>query len=72
MLTPRKQVFCSGSDGTRAMAAAWNVPYLGSIPMDPELTRAGESGHALPLEALASPAISRIVNQITAQCFAPR
>ena len=50
------------------MAAAWSVPHLGTIPMDPELTRAAEAGQSLPLEALASPAIAAIVARIIAQC----
>ncbi len=63
----RAQVFCSESTGARDMAGAWGVPYLGSIPMDPELTRAAENGLALPAQALASPAIAAIVGKITAQ-----
>ncbi len=61
------QVFCSESTGARDMAGVWGVPYLGSIPMDPELTRAAENGLALPAQALASPAIAAIVGKITAQ-----
>jgi hypothetical protein len=38
--------------------------------MDPELTRAGENGLALPLEALAAPAIAAIVQQLVAHCTA--
>ncbi len=64
----RRQVFCSDSSGAREMAAAWSVPYLGAIPMDPELTRAGEAGQALPAHALASGAIADIVKRIVAQC----
>ena len=64
------QVFCSDSSGARDMAAAWSVPHLGTIPMDPELTRAAEAGQSLPLEALASPAIAAIVARIIAQCTA--
>jgi hypothetical protein len=50
------------------MAAAWQVPYLGSIPMDPALTRAAEAGRQLPLESLARPALAQIVGIVVSQC----
>jgi hypothetical protein len=62
------QVFCSDSSGARDMAAAWQVPYLGSIPMDPALTRAAEAGRQLPLESLARPALAQIVGIVVSQC----
>jgi Mrp family chromosome partitioning ATPase len=36
-----------GSDGGRSMAEAMNVPYLGSIPIDPEVAASGDSGKPL-------------------------
>jgi len=53
------------------MAAAWQVPYLGSIPMDPALTRAAESGCQLPRESLARPALAQIVGLVVSQCTPP-
>ena len=50
------------------MAAAWQVPYLGSIPMDPALTRAAEAGLQLPLASLARPALAQIVSIVVSQC----
>ena len=52
------------------MAAAWQVPYLGSIPMDPALTRAAESGLQLPRESLARPALAQIISTVLSQCSA--
>ena len=50
------------------MAAAWQVPYLGSIPMDPALTRAAEAGLQLPRESLARPALAKIISIVLSQC----
>ena len=37
----------AGSGGPRAMAAKFGVPYLGTLPLDPELGAACERGAAL-------------------------
>ena len=50
------------------MAAIWQVPYLGAIPMDPALTRAAEAGQQLPRESLARPALGHIVSVVVSQC----
>ena len=50
------------------MAAEWQVPYLGSIPMDPALTRAAEAGLQLPRESLARPALAQIMSVVLSQC----
>jgi len=62
------QLFCSGSTGSKDMSAAWGVPFLGRIPLDPSITEAGEAGVGLPLTALARPAVMDIVERIVAQC----
>ncbi len=58
------QVFPSGG-GTR-IAEDMNVPFLGSIPMDPKIAEAGDSGRAAFGQDLASP-MTRAMNEIIAR-----
>jgi hypothetical protein len=61
-------MFCSESGGAERMAAAWNVPFLGKVPLDSALTAAAEAGQPLPAGSLASPSIDRIVEKIAKEC----
>ena len=55
------------------MAAKFNVPYLGSLPMDPNLTKACERGESFQISFAGSPGVAAfeaVVAQITASCAA--
>jgi Mrp family chromosome partitioning ATPase len=60
-----------GGDNPSSMAAAFGVPYLGRVPMDPNMTRACEEGvsflSSYPTSA-AAPAFKSLVDQIVAAC----
>ena len=40
-------MFAATQQGAAAMAAAFQVPYLGRIPLDPSLGRAAELGRSI-------------------------
>ena len=40
-------MFAATQQGAAAMAASFQVPYLGRIPLDPSLGRAAELGRSL-------------------------
>jgi hypothetical protein len=50
------------------MAAAWGVPFLGAVPLDPALTQAAERGVAMPQDAMAASYLRRIVDKVIAHC----
>jgi Mrp family chromosome partitioning ATPase len=55
------QVFLSG--GGKRIAEDMNVPFLGSIPMDPKIAESCDSGRALFGQDSASP-MARVMNKI--------
>eukprot|EP00937_MAST-01D_sp_MAST-1D-sp2_P005938 g5938.t1 len=62
-------VFPAAGGGPRAMAAAFEVPFLGAIPLDPHMLRAcdaGESYLATRPEGVAAAPLKHVVGQITA------
>lgn len=64
-----KQVQIFGADGGRAMAEEMQVPYLGAIPLEPDVVTAGDAGtpmvQAHPNSGTAQ-AFSRIVQKLLA------
>ena len=52
-----------GTGGGRRMAAGMKVPFLGSIPIDPEIANACDSGEAYILHYVSS-ATATIMNDI--------
>ena len=46
-LVAELEVFAATQQGAAAMAAAFQVPYLGRIPLDPSLGRAAELGRSI-------------------------
>lgn len=64
-------VFGSGGGGAAAMAAAWGVPFLGRVPLDPALTAAGDAGVCIPPTALASPAVCSIIRLLAQELATP-
>lgn len=61
------QVFPSPSGGPAAMAQQFNVPFLGRIPLDQQLTESCEDGKSYLEEfpkAYAAPAFEKIVQEI--------
>ena len=60
-------VFPAAGGGPEAMAAAFGVPYLGSLPLDPALLRACEAGEsylAANPDGAAAAALRGIVAQV--------
>ena len=56
-------VFPSSGKGPRGMAETFNVPYLGSLPLDPNLLQACESGRCFVETFPNSPAV-KSMNQL--------
>lgn len=60
-------VFAEFGSGPRGMAGSYGVPFLGKIPMDPNLLKACEEGEAFTTEYADSPAakpFGRIVDAV--------
>eukprot|EP00752_Nemacystus_decipiens_P018200 g16329.t1 len=55
-LVAQTTVFAAFGAGPRGMAETFGVPFLGSIPMDPNLLKACEEGEAFTTEYADSPA----------------
>jgi Mrp family chromosome partitioning ATPase len=51
------EVFPAFGSGPQGMAAAFDVPFLGKLPLDPDLLRACEEGVSLAEKAPQSPAV---------------
>ena len=63
-----------GDNNPRGMAKKFNVPYLGKLPMDPNMMRACEEGKSfldVYPSSVAAPAFAEIVNRIV-QMTTPR
>jgi Flp pilus assembly CpaE family ATPase len=50
-------VFPSSGLGPKGMASQYNVPYLGKLPLDPNLLKACEKGEAFVEKYSRSPAV---------------
>ncbi len=66
---PENKYYIFGKDGGKALAAQYEVPFLGEIPLVQGITAAGDKGHpiALDLESLLSAAFSEIAGKIAQQ-----
>lgn len=68
VVSPEAQttVFTSFGKGPRGMAESYGVPFLGSIPMDPNLLKACEEGEAFTTMYADSPAAKPFVQIVGA------
>ncbi len=66
---PENKYYIFGKDGGKALAAQYEVPFLGEIPLVQGITAAGDKGHpiALDLESPLSAAFSEIAGKIAQQ-----
>lgn len=62
------EVFPAFGSGPQGMAAAFGVPYLGKVPLDPNLLRACEEGVAVAEKAPGSPAVAALERIVTGAC----
>lgn len=65
----RMDVFPATSGGGEAMAKAFNVPFLGRLPLDDKMTQACEEGVSFLEEyptSVAAPAFAKIVDDVIA------
>jgi Mrp family chromosome partitioning ATPase len=61
------EVFHASGGGAAAMAKDMNVPFLGKVPLDGALSRAGERGVSVfdnKTEACCAPALRKIIDQL--------
>lgn len=61
------EVFHASGGGAAAMAKDMNVPFLGKVPLDGALSRAGERGVSVfdnKTEACCAPALKNIIDQL--------
>jgi hypothetical protein len=49
-MTAGADVFAASAGGAKAMAQQFGVPYLGHIPLDPNLLKACEEGRYVTLQ----------------------
>jgi ATP-binding protein involved in chromosome partitioning len=49
-----------GTGGGKKIAETFGVPFLGSIPLDPEVRKAGDEGHPMIMERADTPTVQRI------------
>lgn len=69
-LVASTEVFAASKGGARAMCTAMKVPFLGSVPMDGALSRAGEEGVSVFEAATNAPsraALRAIIETLQAQ-----
>jgi Flp pilus assembly CpaE family ATPase len=59
------EVFPAFGSGPQGMAAAFSVPYLGKVPLDPNLLRACEEGVAVADKAPSSPSVAALQRIVT-------
>lgn len=59
------EVFPAFGSGPKGMAASFGVPYLGKVPLDPNLLRACEEGVAVAEKAPGSPAVVALDRIVT-------
>ena len=64
-VTAEGSVFAPSRGGAAAMATSMQVPFLGRVPLDPELARASEEGHAaFPRGGPATAALEAVVDRL--------
>jgi NUBPL iron-transfer P-loop NTPase len=67
LFQPTTSIFSGGGTTPESMASKFGVPYLGRLPMDPNMMNACERGESF-LQAYAAsdaaPAFAQIVNKI--------
>ncbi|MDD1711440.1 MAG: Mrp/NBP35 family ATP-binding protein [Methanoregulaceae archaeon] len=56
----KEEVDLFGSGGGKRIAAVLKVPFLGSIPLDPEMRKAGDEGRPFVIRAKDSPTWERV------------
>lgn len=61
-----KKSFPFGKDGGRKLSEEYNLPLLGEIPLDPQISMLGGSGKSLFREAPSAP-VTQLVNSIAHQ-----
>jgi len=49
------QIFAPSGDGPKGMANRFNVPYLGSLPIDPQLLQSCEKGEPFVVKHAGTP-----------------
>ena len=57
-------VFHAIPQGVVSMCRAFDVPYLGEIPMHPALSRAGEEGRPVGKKGAVGQALNRLVERL--------
>ena len=62
------EVFPAFGSGPQGMAASFQVPYLGKVPLDPNLLKACEEGVALADKLPTSPAVPAIDRIVKGGC----
>jgi len=66
----KSEIFVSDAGGAAAMAAEMGVPFLGSIPLDPQLLRCCEKGQSYFTtcpDGAAVPAFTKVVESTLSQ-----
>jgi len=67
----RSEIFAPAGDGPRGMAARAGVPFLGALPLDPQLLAACEAGEAYVTKYAGSAAVApfnAVVDRVAAAC----
>jgi len=56
----KEEVDLFGSGGGKRIAEVLNVPFLGSIPLDPEMRKAGDEGKPFVIRSRDSPTWKKV------------
>jgi ATP-binding protein involved in chromosome partitioning len=51
---PENKYYIFGKDGGKALAAQYNVPFLGEIPLVQSITAAGDNGQPISMDKESS------------------
>ncbi|CBI40085.3 unnamed protein product, partial [Vitis vinifera] len=68
-VTDFSEVFDSSSGGAAKMCKEMNVPFLGKVPLDPQLCKAAEEGRSCFADTkcgVSAPALQRIIEKLVA------
>ena len=60
------EVFKTSGDGPRGMAERFKVPFLGALPMDPQLLACCEKGEAYVVKHAGSPGAAAFLSVVAA------
>lgn len=66
-LVASTEVFDSSSGGAMRMCREMGVPFLGKVPLDPQLCKAAEEGRSCFADqkcSVSAPALKRIINKL--------